>query len=113
MTAEGRNILRPAPVSVKSEKGGQVEEAASKNSIRTKDSVRASVDACISDAEVNIINRPVAIRVIQRCAREVACVFTMINVAKFDIGPVCACGTEVQREARHFCAGKRSQQGMS
>lgn len=45
-----------------------------------------SVHPHIPDAEVHVINRPVAARIIQGRSRELACVFTVIDAAKLDTG---------------------------
>ena len=53
-----------------------------------------------SDAEVHVINGPVAVRLVQGRSRELACVFTMIDAAKLDAGRIVrTCSCKVQGEA--------------
>lgn len=54
----------------------------------------------MSNAEVDVVDRPMTIRAVQGRARERACVFAVIDAAKLDTGrAVRACGFEVQGEA--------------
>lgn len=77
--------------------------------IRTKNNICASVHAHIPNAEVDVVDRPVAIRAVQGCVRELAYVFAMIDAAKLDTGrAVRACNFEVQGEALHLRDRKRS-----
>ena len=52
--------------------------------ICTKNDLRAGVDSRITDAEVYIIKRIVLVRDVQGRCRELACVFRVIDPAKFD-----------------------------
>lgn len=68
--------------------------------IRTKNNMCTVVELYIPNTEAYIINGPVAVRMVQRRHRQLACVATVIDAAKLDTGLVVrACGFEVQGEA--------------
>ena len=63
----------------------------------------ARVHTQIVEAEVDIVNGPVAVRAIQWCSCELSLVFSVIDAAKIDAGcAMRACCLKVQSEALHL-----------